>query len=110
MTNRRIYETIGLRYDDAEQLPRIVHKVKVMLRNHEDIDQNATLMVNFNTFGASSLEFFLYAFTKTTNWIEFHQIKQHVLLKILEIIHQEGADIAYPTTRVQLEQEPSQSS
>ncbi len=98
MTNRRINEVIGLRYDDWNKVETIVEKVKAMLLAHEDIDQNATLMVNFDKFAASSLDFFIYTFTKTRDWAEYHQIKQDVLLKIMGIIEQEGAEIAFPTS------------
>ncbi|MDF5683392.1 mechanosensitive ion channel family protein, partial [Vibrio parahaemolyticus] len=60
MLNRRIYEKIGLRYDDAEKMPQIITAVKEMLKNHKDIDARQTLIVNFDTFGPSSLHFFIY--------------------------------------------------
>ncbi|WP_245980708.1 mechanosensitive ion channel family protein [Sinobacterium caligoides] len=103
MLNRRIYETVGVRYNDIKALEFIVRDVRQMLENHPDIDMRKTLIVNFNSFGASSLDFFVYTFTKTTNWVLFHEIKQDVLLKIAAIIEQHGADIAYPTTTLKLE-------
>jgi MscS family membrane protein len=36
--------------------------------------------------------------------VDFHKIKQDVLLKILDIIHANGADVAFPTRTVQVEQ------
>ena len=53
--------------------------------------------MNFNSFGPSSLDFFIYTFTKTTDWVRFHAIKQDIMLRVLEIIHEAGADIAFPT-------------
>jgi len=103
MLNRRIFETIGVRYDDAAILDAIIADVEAMLREHSAIDKGRTLMVNFNAFGASSLDFFVYCFTHTIVWTEFHSIKQDVLFKIYQIVERHGADIAYPTTRVQLE-------
>lgn len=107
MTNRRIYENIGIRYDDIAQMEGIVTKVKEMLRGHPDIDQEQTMIVNFNAFNASSVDFMVYTFTKTTNWILFHEIKQDVLLKISEIIASHGAEIAFPTRTLHMIQEPS---
>ncbi|MEE4204104.1 MAG: mechanosensitive ion channel family protein, partial [Halieaceae bacterium] len=75
----------------------IVASVKAMLETHPDIDLERTLMVNFNAFGPSSLDFFVYAFTKTIVWTEYHAVKQDVLLKILDIIDAHGAEIAFPT-------------
>ncbi len=106
MTNRRIYETIGIRYDDAARLGGILEDVEAMLRSHPEIEQDLTLMVNFNRYGPSSLDFFVYTFTKTTVWTEFHKIKQDVLLKIYRIIEQHGAEVAFPTTTVHLVEEP----
>ncbi len=98
MSHRRIYETLGLRYDDISQMRHIVNDVKAMLKAHPDLDTNQTLIVNFNSFSDSSVDFFLYTFTKTTNWIEYHDIKQDVLLKISEIVEQYGAEFAFPTS------------
>ena len=98
MLNRRIYETIGLRYSDSGKVREIIEAVKMMLLNHEEIDTNTTLIVNFNTMAASSLDFFIYTFTKTTDWVHYHEVKEDVLLKIIDIVHEHGADIAFPTT------------
>ena len=102
MTNRRIYETVGIRYDDASKMAAIVEAVKTMLKEHEDIDTGQTLIVNFNAFASSSLDFFVYTFTKTTNWIRFHEIKQDVMLRILNIIDEHGAECAFPTSTIHL--------
>lgn len=97
MTNRRIKETIGIRYDDIDVMDAIVADVKSMLQNHQEIDTSQTLIVNFNGFGPSSVDFFIYTFTKTTDWIHYHNIKQDVLLKVARIITQHHAEIAFPT-------------
>lgn len=102
MTNRRIYETIGIRYEDIDKMDLITRDVETMLKIHPDIDTNATLMVNFVSFAASSLNFFVYTFTKTTVWTEFHAIKQDVLLKISDIIADHGAEIAFPTSTIHM--------
>ena len=97
MSHRRIYETIGLRYSDINQMNNIVSDVKKMLKAHDEIDTSQTMIVNFNAFNDSSVDFFVYTFTKTTNWVYFHEVKQDVLLKISEIIEQHGAEIAFPS-------------
>ena len=102
MLNRRIYETIGIRYDDANKMGPIVHAVEQMLRAHPEIDTEQTLMVNFNTFAPSSLDFFVYTFTKTTKWTDYHKVKQDVLLKILEIIASHDAQTAFPTSTIHM--------
>jgi len=102
MTNRRIKETIGIRYDDVSKMETIIGDVKKMLQEHEDIDTNQTLIVNFNEFAPSSLDFFIYTFTKTTNWIRFHEVKQDVLLKVIRIVESHGAECAFPTSTLHI--------
>ena len=102
MRNRRIYETIGIRYDDVARMGAIVGDVEAMLRAHADIDTDKFLMVNFDAFAPSSLDFFVYCYTRTTDWAQYHQVKQDVLLRIAEIIASHGAEIAFPTSTVHL--------
>ena len=109
MTNRRIYETIGIRYDDAHKMAEIVKQVKSMLQQHEEIDASQTLIVNFNSFAASSIDFFVYTFTRTTEWVRFHEIKQDVLLKIMDIIEKQGAEMAFPTSTLHVQSLPEHS-
>ena len=100
MYHRRIFENIGVRYRDADKIENIVTRVREMLETHPDIAADQTLMVNFNRYASSSLEFFIFAFTKTTNWVEFHRVKQDVLLQVSGIVLDEGAEFAFPTTTI----------
>lgn len=97
MTNRRINETIGVRYDDVHKVAAIVADIKAMLRAHPEIDQDQTMIVNFTQFAASSLDIMVYTFTRTTAWVAFHEIKQDVMLRIADIVTRHGAEIAFPT-------------
>lgn len=102
MKARRIYEYIGVRYDDAEKLQGVVDKIHTMMVEHPEIDENNTLFVNFNRFGPSSLDIMIYAFTHTTNWGKYLDVREDVFLKIIDIIDDAGAEIAFPTTTVHM--------
>lgn len=102
MSNRRIRTTIGVRYDDAKVVEPMLKKVESMLAQHPDIDQNQTTFVNLTEFGHSSLNFLVYTFTKTTDWVKFQQIQQDVFLKIIAIITDFGAECAFPTTTLEV--------
>ncbi len=102
MTNRRIKTFIGVRYHDAGKLAVILQDVENMLRHHPEIDTNQTLMVNLVEFAPSSLNFMVYTFTKTTNWVRFQAIQQDVFLKIIDVILSHGAECAFPTTTVHM--------
>jgi len=80
MTHRRIKETIGIRYDDADKMEPILTDVRQMLLTHPEIE-----------------DFFIYTFTRTTVWTEYHRVKEDVLLRIYRIISEHGAEVAFPT-------------
>ena len=102
MSNRRIYETIGLRYSDLTSMDQIVADVVAMLKNHPEIEPEKTMIVNFNEFSDSSVDFFVYCFTKTTQWVKFHEVKQDVMLRIAEIVKANNAEIAFPTSTIHI--------
>lgn len=103
MSHRRIKETIGLRYEDFSKLAAVVADIRAMLETHPNIDRSQTLIVNFNTYGASSLDILVYTFTHTTAWVEYQAVKQDVLLKMGEIVAAHGAQIAVPTQTLHVE-------
>jgi MscS family membrane protein len=102
MTNRRIKQSVGLRYEDAAVVGKVASDIKAMLLNHADIDSNQTMIVCFDTYGASSLNILVYTFTKTVNWVEYQEVQQDVMLKIVDIVHRNGADFAFPTTTLHM--------
>ncbi|SIN88949.1 MscS family membrane protein [Sulfurivirga caldicuralii] len=103
MSHRRIYEKFGVRYGDQDKVAKITADIRQMLQNHPDIDQTQTIIVNFNTFADSSLECFVYCFTRTTVWVEYHQVKEAVLLQIADIVVAHGAEMAFPSQSVYFE-------
>lgn len=104
MTNRRIKTIIGLRYEDASKIKVVLEDIEKMLRQHPEIDQNQTLIVNLVEFGASALNIMVYTFTKTTQWVRFQAIQQDVFLQIIGIINAHGAECAYPTTTLHIQE------
>ena len=105
MTNRRIYEYLGVRYSDLDEVPAILTEVRAMIDAHPAIAHDQVKMVNLDRYGAYSVDFFIYCLTVTTNWMEFHDIKEDVLLKIAAIVKKHGADFAFPTQTVHLDQD-----
>ncbi len=97
MSHRRIKETIGVRYDDVNQVHDIVEDIKEYLKNSEIVAQDQTIIVNFNGFGASSLNILVYCMTVTTDWVTYHSHKQTVLLAIADIVQKHDGEFAFPT-------------
>ncbi len=104
MTHRRIFEQVGIRYDDQALIEPVVSDIRSMLQAHPDIATDQTLMVHFNAFGPSSLDIMIYCFTKTREWTEYHRVREAVLLEVASIIERHGAEIAFPTRTLKIEQ------
>lgn len=102
MSNRRINTVVGLRYEDACKVGTIVNAIRQMLQTHADIDQQQTLLVYFNGFGDSSLNIMVYCFTRTTVWEEWLAVQQQVYLNIIDIVQSHGADFAFPSQTLYL--------
>jgi len=103
MTHRRIFEHIGIRYDDFAGVREIVEGVRSMILDHEELDESQTTMVHFNVYGPSSLDIMVYCFTHTKVWTEYHRVREDVLLRVGEIIESHGAQIAFPTRTLKID-------
>ena len=83
-----------------QSIEKLTKEIDQLLRNHPAIDQTQTIMVNFVEFADSSLNINIYAFTKTTDWAKFRDAQQDIFLKSIAIIVNHGAECAFPTTTV----------
>jgi MscS family membrane protein len=102
MTNRRIYEYVGIRYSDAAKMALITDDIRQMLSNDQDIDQSKTIIVNFDKFSPSSLDLYIYCFCKTINWVAYTNIKERILLNVIQVIESHDAECAFPTSTIHL--------
>jgi len=104
---RRIKMHIGLTYaTDSEQIIQIIKDIKSMLQENKGISQGDSLMVNFDTFGDSSLNIFIYTFTKTANWAKYLEIREDIHLKIMGIVEKNGSGFAFPSQSIYVESLP----
>jgi MscS family membrane protein len=102
MVSRRLWENVGIRYQDAHAVEAITRDIRNFFQQHEEIDQDELITINFTTYGDYSLNIMLYAFTRVTDWQRFQEIKQEILLKVRDIIDGHGAELAIPASRIYL--------
>jgi MscS family membrane protein len=94
---------LRLRYDTAPILMQnLLEALRALLASHSRVDPEPA-RVRFIGFGDSYLELELYAYVNTRDWSEYLEISEGLHLRILEIIGQEGAELAYPTRTVNME-------
>jgi len=107
---RRIKMQIGLTYGTSrDQVNAIVKEIRAMLHSHEKISQKETLLVNFESFGDSSLNIFIYTFTDTSNWERYLNIREEIHLKIMQIVEENGSSFAFPSRSIYVEQMPDKN-
>jgi len=105
---RRILMRLGLTYDTTnKQIEAIVKDIKALLMSHSGVAKDETLLVNFDNFGDSAKEIFIYAFTNTANWQEYLSIKEDIQYKINDIVTQNGSSFAFPSHSLYLESMPT---
>jgi len=100
---RRLNFHIGVTYGTSkEQLRNCINKIKEMLIEDENIVKEG-ILVNFDNFGASSLDIAINCFTNTVDWDKYSQIKEEVNFKIMDIIEKENISMAFPSSSIYFE-------
>ncbi|WP_252314723.1 mechanosensitive ion channel domain-containing protein [Sinobaca sp. H24] len=67
------------------------------------------IIVRFSEFNSSSLDIFVYFFTKATGWVDWFETKEEINFEVMEILEEEGVDIAFPSESVYIENAPAQA-
>jgi len=102
MPIRRVKMVVGVTYESsAQQMEEAVEGIRNLLREHEAVYQDFFL-INFTDFGSSSLDIFVYYFTKTTVWADYLAARQDVNLRIMRLLEGLGMEVAFPSRTVYL--------
>ncbi len=133
-TGRRLKMSIGVTYNASrENIILAVEQIREMLINHPDIASTekldkellnshyskerkllskedklgikTTLLVYLDEFSDSSINILVYAFSKTTAWQNWLDVKQDVLLKIWEILDNNDLEFAFPSQSLYFDKE-----
>ncbi len=129
---RRIKTLVSLPNEsDVQSLKRCVTEIRKMLTEHPEIanphrslffsNQNwlksrknivspndlygykNDLMVYVDSLGSSTIDILIYCFSRTTDWDKWLAVKEDILLKIIEIIRDNGLELAVPAQNIHLE-------
>ena len=105
MRNRRIKKIIGIRYQDLRLANKITDEINALFQGHPDLDKRNTTFATLINFAPSSADIQIYCFTKTREWVPYLNVQQAILIAIADIIENNGAEIAFPTTTLDLPKE-----
>ena len=110
ISSYRIKLQVGLRYEDADKVQAVAEGLEKMLQQDEGIDRDQTILVCFDEFADSSLNLMIYCYANTSDWSRFMKIQHNVYLKIIGVVHDLGADFAFPTRTLYLEKDAALAS
>lgn len=93
---------IGIRYESSpDQVRYVLIKIREMLYAHPKVS-NENQFVKFSEFGPDYLEIYIFSYIRTNNYFEYIDIKEDLLLRIMDIIEQSGTSFAFPSQTVYL--------
>jgi len=89
----RIEEFVAISYHmEVAQIDRAVELCREVLKNHPQIEDGFN--VYFNQFGDTSLKIILQSYARTTDYVEYLEIREEVLLGIKKSFDAENIDFA----------------
>lgn len=115
-----------------EQIESVIKEIRQMLMDHPGIAKSAqsnynnsmfkykqnivsiddlagyksTLFVCLDSFGSSSINIMVYCFSKSVIWGEFLDVKQDVMLKMMDIVSKNKVEFAYPSQSLYVKETP----
>jgi len=104
----RLQPIVALRYETTtEQIQAVLTKIRKLLMDQPTVD-STSVRVRLLRFGAFSLDVDIFAYVNARDWDHFLQVQEELLLRIMEIVQQEGAEIAFPSQTMYLATDSSQ--
>lgn len=98
----RLSVTLGVVYEtSAKQLRAVLQGFEEVLRAHPKTWQD-DVVVRFAGFGASSLDIEIMVWFETSDYGEFRNCRQEVLLGFMDVVEREGTSFAFPTQTVHI--------
>ena len=93
----RFITTINFRYETSpDQLRYLLAELRKILYAHPRVfDEPAR--VRFVGFGPSSLDIEIFAFVNAVDWSEFLEVREDLLLRMMDVVEKSGSDFAFPS-------------
>jgi MscS family membrane protein len=91
---------LGLRYETtADQLRGVLAALRQMLLDHPRVDDDPA-RVRFLDYGAYSLDVELFAYVLTNRFDEYLEVREQILLSIMDIVAEHGTGFAFPSQTI----------
>ena len=94
--------TIGVTYDTPrETLEVLCRDLTAVLQNDPEVLADK-VTVTVDTFNAYSIDLRCRMYVTTTRLADFLQAKNRLNLQIMDVVHKDGCDFAFPTTTIEM--------
>ncbi|WP_234733337.1 mechanosensitive ion channel family protein [Tellurirhabdus bombi] len=84
-----------------ETLQRIVEEIRQLFADHPMTNANPALIL-FDSFNESSLDILIQYYVSTADWREFNRIKEEMNYRLINIVHHNNGQLAFPTRMLYL--------
>lgn len=106
-TERRLQCVIGLRYDTPpEKIEEYIAKLKEYITSNTRVRADS-VNVHFSALNSYSLDINIILFVASPDWIALAEFKHEAFLQFLRIAKEVGVGFAFPTTTVEVENQPN---
>jgi MscS family membrane protein len=97
----RFYTLLGLVHSSGPQMLEILAGIEGILRANQALNQS-TISVRFSAVTDSALNVEVEAMCETTNYNRFLEVRQALLLAIVEVVERAGSALAHPVRSLEL--------
>lgn len=101
ITNRSHYLmklNISVRYQDYDKIKSICQLIRNYIANCPEVDHSKSSYVTFAELASCSLDIRVEFLTKHASKLEYYLFREEFLHHVISIVHDSGADFAFPTT------------
>jgi MscS family membrane protein len=97
----RFYCVLGVTHSPAKQIKAILQGVESMLRDSPMV-ANDSISVRLIALTDSAMNLEIIAMVETSDWARFLEVRQGLLLGIVEVVDQSGSSLAHPVSSIRL--------
>lgn len=106
MNYRRLLWTINLLYKTtSEDLKNICDQISLHINTSDDFTKNPGQenFAKITELGGSSIDITILCYVDFISFTDYSQVKQNLILKIMEIVKENNSDFAFPSRSIYLE-------
>lgn len=106
----RLYTVFGMRYEtSADQMRYLLMELRAILYSHPKVDPEPA-RVRFSEFASTSLNIEIFAYIRAENFEGFAEIREDILLRMMNVVEESGTGFAFPSQTVYLARDKGLSS